>query len=274
MYRNPKPRPSAFTLIELLVVIAIIAILIGLLIPAVQKVRESAARTQSTNNCKQMCLALNNVAGFSNSGYIPPGYGPFPAGSATSQSFFVSMLPYIEQNNLYTNWQNNQTVPVKTYIAPADPNNPAMSGLISYASNGTVLNQNNFQPTFPNSLAGRTSGMIVVFERTAKSGATWGSTGNTTYLTETQTSSGVPTTGIAATTLPDFGSPASWATNGPVGGPTGTGSYFTRATALTQAGCIVGFGDGHSSIVSSGSANVGWAIAMNPNSTVPFPAGW
>jgi prepilin-type N-terminal cleavage/methylation domain-containing protein len=121
MLRNPKRRLSAFTLIELLVVIAIIAILIGLLIPAVQKVREAAARSQSMNNVKQISLAMNNIASNTTTGQIPPSYGPYPVGSATSQSFFVSILPYIEQGSLYAAYAANTGTPVKTYIAPADP---------------------------------------------------------------------------------------------------------------------------------------------------------
>src|SRR5580698_7653280 len=93
-----------FTLIELLVVIAIIAVLIGLLLPAVQKVREAANRAQCQNNLKQMVLATTNCCD-SHQGLVPPGDGLCPSFNPADYNAYASVwfhiLPYLEQNNAY-----------------------------------------------------------------------------------------------------------------------------------------------------------------------------
>jgi len=287
VYRTLNRRPHGFTLIELLVVIAIIAILIGLLIPAVQKVREAAARSQSQNNLSQMGKGIHNVATNSPAqGYIPPAHGTFPIGATTPTSavggtFFFHMLPYIEQKNVY---DTNATLSViKTYIAPMDTFNPGNSNACSYASNFTLLN--NYQsgtpalattpPRMPNSFYGRTSGVIVVVERTAFTGGVnkWVSPMPTAAAgsTATCTTSHLMKNTAGALT-PDYTGPTKW--NGIAG------------SALTTAGCMVLLGDGSARIVTQGSATGAltgtatagstnaWQWAMNPQETLPQPSAW
>lgn len=145
---------QGFTLIELLVVIAIIAILIGLLLPAVQKVREAASRMKCTNNLKQMSLALHNY--HDANATFPPGgtsmnFGPATMGSGFSVQMFL--LNFIEQNNLCNTMDMmmpaddmansvSQATTVPIYLCPSDPMTnlpPGMAGTNYRANFGVSI---------------------------------------------------------------------------------------------------------------------------------------
>jgi prepilin-type N-terminal cleavage/methylation domain-containing protein/prepilin-type processing-associated H-X9-DG protein len=130
-----RQQRRGFTLIELLVVIAIIGILIALLLPAVQKIREAAARMQCSNNLKQIGLGMHNYHDVF--GHLPVDGGTGCAPTPTSPncwSFLAKLLPFIEQDNLYNQLGVAQGVtmlqaqqagpllasPIKTYLCPSD----------------------------------------------------------------------------------------------------------------------------------------------------------
>ncbi len=155
-------RHRGFTLIELLVVIAIIAVLIGLLLPAVQKVREAAARLKCQNNLKQLGIALHNYHGVNNA--FPPGRAAFPL-VVSAQG---RILSYIEQDNigrqvdvsmvpLYNanpssfplipgNYQASIT-PVKLFVCPSDPMNGLNPNAFAIQPNGVVSTTDRYAGT-------------------------------------------------------------------------------------------------------------------------------
>jgi type II secretory pathway pseudopilin PulG len=186
---SPTLRRPGFTLFQLLVVIALLALLLGLLLPAVQKVRQAAARVQCANNLKQICLATVNCAD-TNNGNLPPlaGYYPIPqeARRTGDGTLFFHILPYLEQDNLYKNseekdsqifsvWHNGTYAAlIKTYLCPSDPTGNASHRYLdwlataSYAANFQVfhgLNEMDGFAKYPASIPDGTSNTIFFTER-------------------------------------------------------------------------------------------------------------
>ncbi|MHB1425217.1 MAG: DUF1559 family PulG-like putative transporter [Gemmataceae bacterium] len=299
-------RRSAFTLIELLVVIAIIAILVGLLLPAVQKVREAASRAQCSNNLKQLGIAVQNMHDTYN--YLPPTEGAFPQGPANVKNFgpvTFYMLPFIEQQNLWNQAQINgvydsafnhvAAAVIKTYNCPSDPSlNPAVSSngfaFASYAANALAfstvryLTAGNYMTACVFSYG---AGLEVGGNHIP---ACWpDGMSNTIVWTEKYGQCGPPAHGNP------FAGSTQWADryagySGPFIGMDpyfGTAGYFQIQPNPWQSNCILmtastghtggimaGLGDGSVRICNQGMSPTTWWMAIVPNDGLTLPADW
>jgi prepilin-type N-terminal cleavage/methylation domain-containing protein len=304
-----RQRSWGFTLVELLVVIAIIAILISLLLPAVQKVREAAARAQCMNNLKQISLGTIDCADAHHT-LLPPLYGTYPPmGSGAFGTVFYHILPFIEQNNLYENsngyvYNNNTHLqPVQIYQCPSDPSNQYNGvlnpgnpwGTSSYGANYQVFGNPDVGDNgsdeqggsrFPASITDGTSNTIFFTEKFTQCGpyASLWAHGNWEFNYQAMYAYGnrAGTQGYQSYDAGGWG-----ASNGYPTGVVGPASIFqvtpvpwqsacqpTRPASGHTAGINAALGDGSVRFVTQGVSPTTWWYATTPANGEVLPNDW
>jgi prepilin-type N-terminal cleavage/methylation domain-containing protein len=277
--RLPTPgRRPGFTLIELLVVIAIIAVLIGLLVPAVQKVRQAAARTQTMNNLKQTTLALHDCD--SVYGLLPPlandafhvwSFGPSVNApgpwSNTSGTLHFYLLPFVEQENVYrlgasgTNSYANGAYHgvVPSYLSPEDPTQNGGTILLSTGDTaGAVQITANYYPFAAYPTGGRGLSLARIADGTSN-----------TIALGTQSARCGWAVRNWATPWNAFSAPLPPQVN-----PTPAQCDGDRAQGFGPGGTAVSMLDGSVRLVSPGVSTATWLAAIYPDDGQVLGSDW
>jgi hypothetical protein len=282
MVPHTRPPRRAITLFQLLLLLALLLLGFGLFLPALAKVRQSAARSQCSNNLKQICIAMHNAN--DTYGKLPPMTGEFPAKDQGFGTIFFFLLPFVEQDNIYKNaaeqvggkpqynvWHNGTPGQrITTYVCPDDKSNAKgdlFQGWLatsSYAANALVFgmtdtdhNVTSLQgmPRIPTSFPDGTSNTICFAERYQLCNGdvnAWGYYADSPW----------------APTFARF-SKGKFQTQ-----PIQADCDAHAPQSPHQGGMMVGMGDGSSHYVASKISSVTWWAACTPNGGEVLGADW